>query len=164
MADEQNLKPLAGSEREPLTGYRPAGAVPHDETVEVSVVLRPGGDAPAGASRDEISDARRATDADVQAVVDFANANGLEVVEQHHHRRTVVLRGPASAMQRAFDVTLERYEGPGGESHRGRVGPLSVPANLSDVVVAVLGLDDRPQARPFLRVLERHRKPARTGG
>lgn len=164
MGDEQNLKPLAGSDRAPLEGFRAAGAVPHDETVEVSVVLRPGGEAPEGASRDQVADARRASDADVTAVVDFAKANGLEVVEQHHHRRTVILRGPASAMQRAFNVTLERYEGPGGETLRGRVGALSVPENLSDAVVAVLGLDDRPQARPFLRMLAGQKKAARAGG
>ena len=165
MDDEQKLQPLAGSERQPLEGFRPAGAVPADDTVEVSVVLRPGGDVPAGGSAQEVADARRASDSDVQAVVDFAHANGLEVVEQHHHRRTVMLRGPASAMQAAFDVTLQRYEGPGGAIHRGRVGALSVPANLAGVVVAVLGLDDRPQARPFLRVLdEAARRRARIAG
>ena len=163
MGDEQTLQPLAGSERGVPEGFRPAGAIPPDDTVEVTVVLRPGGEAPAGASPDQVAEARRASDADMQAVVDFATAKGLEVVDRHHHRRTVVLRGSASAMQSAFDVTLQRYEGPGGAVHRGRVGALSVPANLVGVVVAVLGLDDRPQARPFLRILdEQARRHART--
>jgi kumamolisin len=35
-------------------------------------------------------------------------------------------------------------------THRQRSGDLAVPASLADVVVAVLGLDDRPQARPRL--------------
>lgn len=35
--------------------------------------------------------------------------------------------------------------------HRHRVGALSVPAGLDGVVVAVLGLDDRPQARAHFR-------------
>jgi kumamolisin len=158
MTDDE-LQPLSGSEREPMLGFRPAGAIPADESIEVSVILRPGGEAPAGASPQEVADARRAADADVEAVVAYAISRGLEVVEQHHHRRTVVLRGPASAMQAAFGVTLERYDGPGGASHRGRVGALSVPAGLVGVIVAVLGLDDRPQARPFLRVAdERQRK------
>ncbi|HEY3717627.1 MAG TPA: S53 family peptidase, partial [Jatrophihabitantaceae bacterium] len=38
-------------------------------------------------------------------------------------------------------------------SHRHRTGALSVPASLAGVVVAVLGLDDRPQTRAH------HRKP-----
>jgi kumamolisin len=165
MGDEQ-LQPLQGSERQPMAGFRAAGAIPADDTVEVSVVLRPGGEAPEGAPSEAVGEARRASDADIEAVAAYARERGLTVVEQHHHRRTVVLSGPASAMQAAFGVTLERYEGPGGAEHRGRIGALSVPQGLAGRVVAVLGLDDRPQARPFLRMRDerqsghRHATPA----
>jgi kumamolisin len=54
-------------------------------------------------------------------------------------------------MSAAFGVTLERYEHAGGQ-YRGRTGPVHVPRELSSVVVAVLGLDDRPAASPRLRV------------
>jgi kumamolisin len=166
MADEQQLQPIPGSEREPQPGFNAAGAIPPGDTIEVTLVLRPGGEAPEGAAPMAVADARRATDADVAAVTAYAQSRGLEVVEEHHHRRSVMLRGPASAMQAAFGVTLERYEGPGGVSHRGRVGAVSVPQDLVGIVVAVLGLDDRPQAQPFLRMLDasrRHQAPARSG-
>jgi kumamolisin len=43
-------------------------------------------------------------------------------------------------------------DGPGGAtSHRVREGGLSIPAQLDGIVTAVLGIDDRPQARTQLR-------------
>ena len=38
-------------------------------------------------------------------------------------------------------------------THRYRSGGLSVPAEVAGIVTAVLGLDDRPQARPHFRLL-----------
>ncbi|HTT59613.1 MAG TPA: S53 family peptidase, partial [Acidimicrobiales bacterium] len=51
----------------------------------------------------------------------------------------------------AFKVEFQHYEHPEG-SYRSHDGPVMLPANLGDVVVAVLGLDDRPQAHPRYRL------------
>ncbi len=53
-------------------------------------------------------------------------------------------------MTAAFRTELSRYESPQG-AYRGRTGPVTVPSELGDVVEAVLGLDDRPQAAPHFR-------------
>jgi kumamolisin len=66
-------------------------------------------------------------------------------------RRTVVLRGPAAAMQQAFAVTLHRVTTPEGD-FRQRTGTVAVPASIADIVTGVFGLDNRPQARAHFRV------------
>jgi kumamolisin len=59
-------------------------------------------------------------------------------------------------MQAAFGTTLSAVtsphpDGSGDVQHRYRTGSLSVPAQLSGIITAVLGLDDRPQAHPQFR-------------
>jgi kumamolisin len=61
-------------------------------------------------------------------------------------------------MSAAFGTTLTAVtsQPPGGSdsvTHRYRTGALSVPAELSGIIVAVLGLDDRPAARAHFRRL-----------
>src|SRR5207244_4132532 len=65
--------------------------------------------------------------------------------------RSVQLRGPASAMERAFGVALERVAAK-GRSFRQRTGSVRVPAALSSIVTGVFGLDDRPQAKSHFRL------------
>lgn len=52
------------------------------------------------------------TQSDYDAVVDFAKANGLTVVETSQNRLVVDVEGPASAIQTAFHVTLGLYQHP----------------------------------------------------
>jgi kumamolisin len=66
-------------------------------------------------------------------------------------RRTIQLTGTAADMQKAFGVVLEQKTIEGRE-YRVREGGIQVPASLAGVVVAVLGLDNRPQAQPHFRV------------
>jgi kumamolisin len=151
----------AGSERPPVEGATSTGPVPAGEQVFVTVILRPDPSLPAPPpgtiiGRTELSRVRRASDADLAAVSSFASGNGLTVVKSDPVRRRIVLCGPASAMGPAFDVDLQRFSHPGG-SYRGHLGPVGVPVHLAEPVVAVLGLDDRPQAGNHLR---RHPEPA----
>jgi kumamolisin len=59
------------------------------------------------------------------------------------------------ALARAFgtELSLVTSTGPAGQpvTHRYRRGSLQVPADLDGVIVAVLGLDNRPQARSQVR-------------
>jgi len=66
-------------------------------------------------------------------------------------RRTVQLTGAAADIQRAFGVELEQ-KSINGTEYRVREGAIHLPASLSGVVEAVLGLDNRPQAQPHFRV------------
>ena len=54
-------------------------------------------------------------------------------------------------MQKAFGVEL-KHATVDGTTYRVREGGIHIPASLSGIIVAVLGLDNRPQAKPHFRV------------
>jgi kumamolisin len=66
-------------------------------------------------------------------------------------RRTVKLIGTIAAMQKAFGVTLV-HKTHDGTTYRVREGSITLPTELIGPVQAVLGLDDRPQAKPHFRI------------
>ncbi len=161
MTDETRMTPLAGSERTPLAGARSTGRLEPTTPVEVTVYLRPRADGdlaardePSGSiiSRAELAERRGADPGELGAVEEYATGLGLEVVERDLAGRRLRLRGPASAMEAAFGVQLERFEHEHG-SYRGHSGAVRLPGGLAGSVVAVLGLDDRPQAHTHFRPL-----------
>jgi kumamolisin len=93
----------------------------------------------------------------------FAVENGLTVSEEESSldRRTLVVHGTASQMQKAFGVTLQRYAralGPGTQAQgsptwRGYEGAIQLPSACAPHVQAVLGLDTRPIAHTHYRRL-----------
>jgi kumamolisin len=89
----------------------------------------------------------------IKKVKAFAREFNLKVVADPTQavRRTVQLTGTAADMQRAFGVVLEQKL-INGEEYRVREGGINLPESLTGVVEAVLGLDNRPQARPHFRV------------
>ncbi|MBV8530223.1 MAG: S8/S53 family peptidase, partial [Candidatus Eremiobacteraeota bacterium] len=145
---------VPGSEREALPGARVLGDA--DPAEEASVTLRVRSrrtdlPPPGELSRQEFADTYGADPADLSKVEAFARGQGLTVVERSAARRSVIVRGTVAALNAAFGVTLQRCQA-AGVLYRGRVGSISLPADLTDVVEAVLGLDNRPQASPRLRV------------
>jgi kumamolisin len=157
-ADEPlELVALPGSERAPLPDASAPRGTPPDAPVEVTLVLRRRATPGAGASgANEATDALIGADpADVQAVVDTMQGLGLAVLLADEASRRVRLRGPAGTVARVFGTTLAEVDTAVGSAtitHRYRTGGLSVPATLAGVIVAVLGLDDRPQARAQYRI------------
>jgi kumamolisin len=165
---------LPGSERSVAPGARAVGAADPQERFEVSVIVRranggtlnsrvaalaSGDRAARPMTRSEFAQQHGAAAADLAAVQAFARAQGLTVVGEHAARRTVRLAGSVAQFEAAFAVRLQRFAHAGG-SYRGRTGAIQIPGELQDVVEAVLGLDDRPQARPHCRL----RKPSAAGG
>ncbi|MDX6425807.1 MAG: kumamolisin [Gaiellaceae bacterium] len=158
--------PVTGSERAPVPGARKVGPSPQDERVEVTVVVRARSSDPLPIeqltsqplgerqhmTRREYERTMGADPADIERVDAFAREYGLEVIAVDAARRSVALAGSVAQMSAAFRTELARYESPDG-AYRGRTGPVHVPAELGDVVEAVLGLDDRPQAVPHFRTL-----------
>lgn len=157
---------LKGSNRSAVQGARRLAATDPAERMEVSVLVRrkaaaamrsrvvamAGGDRTgAFLSREEFAQAHGAEASDLAAVRKFAVSHGLSVVQEHAARRTVMLSGTAAQFCAAFAVQLHQMEHAGG-TYRGRTGEIQLPAELAEVVEAVLGLDDRPQARPHFRV------------
>jgi kumamolisin len=160
--------PLPGSERKPLERSRVSGSIDPKETIRVTVVLRPR--APGREfslvrrlasqlprdrtypTRSEFRKAFGSTREELGRVREFARANSLKVLEASRAKRSVLLSGTVEQFSRAFNVTLSRYVHPERGPYRGRVGPVYLPPGLAPVVSAVLGLDNRPQARTHFRI------------
>ncbi len=89
----------------------------------------------------------------VKLVKKFAKEFNLEVKPDPKSvaRRTVQLTGTAADMQKAFGVKLMQKTVE-GKKYRVREGSITLPKPLIGAVTAVLGLDNRPQARPHFRV------------
>jgi kumamolisin len=159
-----DLVPLPGSERSELAGAAPASAPLDDsQVITVTVLLRRRAEVPAELvegpetiSTSELGERYGADPADAQLVSEVLGSYGLTVTETHLASRRMMVTGTIAAMQAAFGTTLTAVtsphpDGSGDVQHRYRTGSLSVPARLSGIITAVLGLDDRPQARPQFR-------------
>ncbi len=135
---------LRESHRAAVAGARPAGAVPNDEIIHASVVLRrrsssTGAGKQRRMSREAYGAAHGADPAALDAVEKFAHQFGLSVAERHAERRLIVLSGPARAMQTAFGTQLARYQTREGVTYRGRSGALNLPTELEPLVMAGFG-------------------------
>ena len=148
---------LPGSEKAAF--HIPAEA-PARGTVTVSVVVRRKTQLDktrtgiARVTRAEYSRQHAAQKSDLQQIHAFAKEFGLKVHRDtpKPERRTVLLTGTPAAMQKAFGVEL-KHATLDGETYRIREGGIHIPASLSGIIVAVLGLDNRPQAKPHFRYL-----------
>jgi kumamolisin len=168
MAFERRIT-LTGSERRPLRDWQPVSPINENDTVRVTIVLQRKGAEPrvekdnglyGSLSHEEFTQKHGANPEDIALIERFAHEYHLTVVESSVQRRRVVLTGTAAAMTKAFGVELACYKVEGVEhTFRGRTGALSIPEELSGRVVAVLGLDSRPIAKPHFR---RKKKPAQT--
>jgi kumamolisin len=104
-------------------------------------------------TRAEYKQKYAADPADLKQIHAFAKEFGLTVEKTPNEamRRTVQLTGSVVAMQKAFGVGL-KHATVDGITYRVREGGIHIPASLSDIITAVLGLDNRPQAQPHFRV------------
>jgi kumamolisin len=157
------LRPLPGSEREPVRGMVPAAtAVPPDERIEATLILRRRAEVPdealtAPLPQPEFAARYGASPADLDLVTGTLKRLGARILEADAGTRRVRVAGDAHLLGRIFGTTLDQVtslDPTGGTvvSHRQRTGGLSVPAALDGVVTAVLGLDDRPQSRAQFRI------------
>jgi kumamolisin len=104
--------------------------------------------------RDEFAKRYGASEDDINVVEAFARQHGLAVVESTAARRSVMLSGLASQFEQALGVALFHFDHDSG-TFRGLDAPLALPQALQPQVVAILGLDNRPYARPHFRVAPR---------
>jgi kumamolisin len=93
-----------------------------------------------GSTRDELNRVER-----------FARDNSLMVLESSSPKRSVIVSGSVSRVSATFGTELGIYSHPRG-TFRGRVGPVLLPPDIAPLVTAVLGLDNRPQARAHFRI------------
>jgi kumamolisin len=165
MSPKEPRVTVKGSERAASPDARRVGPEDAQAVIDVTVRLRVasareagkvyGAAAQRGArrplSREQLGRAVGASADDARQVEQFAHRAGLAVVEVSLPRRTIVLRGPASAMQEAFGVALEIFERD-AVTFRQRTGAVTVPRELAPIVKGVFGLDDRAQAKPHFRL------------
>jgi kumamolisin len=165
MINTQRNVVLKGSERRAVSGARKIAPADPAERFEVTVLIRRqareqlasriaglcAGQSAPPLSREDFALLHGAAEADVDAVRRFAASRQLAVVQAHAARRTVVLSGTVAQFGSTFNVELNQYEHDEG-SYRGRVGFVEVPTDLQDVIEAVLGLDNRPQAKTHFRI------------
>jgi len=157
---------IQGSERAELPAARTVSAADPAEQILVTVIVRrrarqdfqnrvaalaSGRHTGGYLTRAEFAERYGAAASDLAAVRAFAVSHELAVLEEHAVRRTLLLSGSVAQFCKAFDVKLHRMAYPGG-SYRGRVGAVMVPAELGNIIEAVLGLDDRPQAKTHFRL------------
>jgi hypothetical protein len=158
---ERNLVPLPGSDRTHPRGAHRTGPAPREQTLAVSLIVRPREDAPALPDMDHWARTpprqRRylprhdegavfgADQADVDKVADFAREHGLTVAGVHLARRRVDLTGTVAQFDAAFGITLGLYRSGTGTYH-GHEGPVHVPRSLAGIIKAVFGLDGRRMA------------------
>ncbi|MGY3039745.1 kumamolisin [Rhodanobacter sp. TND4EL1] len=153
-------RPAASTVSRPLPfGARYLGPHAPDETLDVTLVLRRKNPlealAPSTSRSARHADfvARYGADpADVTRLRDFSRQHDLHELACEPGRRTLQLRGTAQSLQQAFGVQLGQYElTPGGTPY---VGAAHIPALPDPAVLAVLGLDRRPVARPHFRIAQ----------
>ncbi len=114
---------IPGSTPRPPAESAETSAIPNDEQLSASIILQ-------SPSQD-----------DVAAVEAFAREFGLRVTEADAAKRTVKVSGTPQQLGEAFGVKLAKAGG-----YVTYQGPLSVPEDLAGLVMAVLGLDNRPVA------------------
>ncbi|WP_243063956.1 protease pro-enzyme activation domain-containing protein [Humibacter sp. RRB41] len=156
MTDENTPRPeLPGSDRIPVPAVTPAAPLGDDEPIEATLVLRRRQPVPDEVlqnpiSREEFVRLYGADQADVDAVVAEARAAGAEVLSVDPGERRIRIRATASVVRTLFGTELQNVShdpaGGSASTFRQRSGSLSVPEGMHERVVAVLGLDDRPQA------------------
>ena len=154
MSDESvNRVVLPGSHRISVEGAIFSEADPN-EVFQVSVAVRRMAEPPPEAGPpvppESYIAAHGAGNEDLLAISQFAKLYGLNVVESSSGKRIVRLEGKLEDFERAFAVNLARAE-TAGQFFRHRTGEIWLPKDLDGIVVAVLGLDNRPQVKPHSR-------------
>ncbi|MBB4683250.1 S53 family peptidase [Amycolatopsis jiangsuensis] len=148
---------LSGSHRPELSGVEVLGPVDPDATITATLVLRRRAELDvtsleAPLSAGDFADQYGASTDDLDLVRTVLTDAGLTVTGTHAGSRRVSVRGPSRAMAAIFGTELNRVRGEQSGEFAARTGELQVPGELSDVVVAVLGLDERPQTRAQFRL------------
>ena len=159
-----SLVPLHGSARAELATATDEHPADPAERIELTLITRRAAALPRDAagvperiSRAELRESYGSdpADHDLVARVLAGIDPDIAVTERQPGSRQLRVTGPVGALSRAFgtELSIATSQGPHDRpvTHRYRSGSLQIPAELDGVVVAVLGLDDRPQAIPHFR-------------
>ena len=104
-------------------------------------------------TREQFGALHGASTAAIEMVKEFAAAQGLTIAEVAPERRTVKLEGTLEQLTNAFGAQVDMHE-ENGHQFRCRTGEIHVPEDMQGSIEAVLGFDNRPQAKAHFRILE----------
>ena len=88
-----------------------------------------------------------------KAVVDWAESQGLKVTHRYHHRLAVDVEGTVATIEKALNVTINRYELPASATEEARTvfsndsDPV-LPPQIDALVTGVMGLNSVEVLRP----------------
>ncbi len=167
-----NIEPrmqFAASERAAPQGFL-KGDVDPTKPMELSVILKSKGtDLRMNRTLERIAQGRQQPLTDAQmldqfgaskeslaAITKFASEHGLSVGEANLTSGRVVIKGTAGQLSDAFQTRLAAYESHSGQAFTGREGSLNVPRELNPHLVSILGMDDRPAARSYIKYADAH--------
>ncbi|MGC9197532.1 MAG: S53 family peptidase [Acidobacteriaceae bacterium] len=151
---------LPGSRRSAPSNATDTGRAAPSQILTVSILVKrntplslealPGG----RISREEFNQKYAADPASFAALRSFAHNYGLSVDENASSlpRRTMVLLGTVRNLEQAFGVQLHNYQ-IAESNFCSFTGSITLPEEHAQIVEAVLGLDERPLAKPHLRIL-----------
>jgi len=152
-----HLQKLTRSFR-PEHGGKRIGDVPGDKPIGLTILLKPHQSIDAALPIMSRADFRK-RHGTRQDVVDrltaYARSHGLKVEHADAGAHIVRLSGTYAQAQSAFEpesIGLYRID---GRDVVARSGHLAVPPDLAEDVVAVMGFDQRPVARPHFRIRPR---------
>ncbi|CAM3022649.1 S53 family peptidase [Paenibacillus sediminis] len=157
--EHANYVRIPGSERTALPSARKIGSAEPNEQMSVTVLVRRPSITnikPSQSrflSREQFAADHSIDPEDLKKVEQFSHEHGLEIKEINVAAGTIVLTGSILDFSKAFDVELTNYEHT-DFTYRGREGHVHIPEDLADIIEAVVGLDNRPQAIPHFRILE----------
>ncbi len=159
---------LPGSERPPVEGFVPSATTPDaDSVVEATIILRrraplttehvldrqAAGHAPL--TSEELAAEFGAEPREAELVATVFRSLGLRILSTDLASRRIRISGTVATVSRVFGTSLtsaKSGDGTTAVAHRRRSGGLSIPRQLDGIVIAVLGIDDRPQARAQFRL------------
>ncbi|MFI5157882.1 MAG: S8 family serine peptidase [Sphingobacteriales bacterium] len=127
-----------------------------DESIIVTVRLRRKKQLPASGtilSRESYLADYASAQEDADKVEAFAHEHLLSTVEIDLARRSILLTGKISDLEKAFGVNLNDEK-----NFRSLSGPIQIPAELKDIIAGVFGLDNKPIARPMFQVAKKEGK------
>lgn len=151
---------LKGSQREHPRNSTAAGKPLPNQRISITCILRRKNAAPSCVAvqltHDEFVATHGCEVSDIQMVERFAAQHHFSVDDVNVGARSITLSGNLEGFAAAFGASIE-LRNIDGRAYRTRTGHLSVPAELNGIVVAILGIDQRPMAHT------RHQVLARTG-
>lgn len=167
----KNRLPLRGTTRQPRPSFEAIRPADPNKTLRVVIKVRPQNELPDPVILGSMLPTERpapqtytehcavygSDQSDIDKVVQFALDHHLDVVEASAARRMVILHGTIKNMNMAFETDLQIYQSKRtGTDYLGRVGNVHVPEELSEVVTAVVGLDNRCMVRMRPKASEAH--------